>query len=208
MIFYDFYYGILVERIFLWFLWFFTCHICGNGFCSFLFQSLMVFMVFMIFMILNFLFMFFKGVLCWNILIMHFSYLTLLKDLRKTHSELWYIFCISTCYPSCFIKWRFFNKPKACRKMLLMSSFTPNLFSLYTPTHLSLSPLHLSAPPHLSTSTCASPPPCNSMFKSYYIIRSQARVWGVFQETVQYFSVWWIMNRMDHTQLGGAFRSW
>ena len=57
MIFYDFYYGILVERIFLWFLWFFTCHICGNGFCSFLFQSLMVFMVFMIFMILNFLFM-------------------------------------------------------------------------------------------------------------------------------------------------------
>ena len=56
MIFYDFYYGILVERIFLWFLWFFTCHICGNGFCSFLFQSLMVFMVFMIFMILNFLF--------------------------------------------------------------------------------------------------------------------------------------------------------
>ena len=57
MIFYDFYYGILVERIFLWFLWFFTCQICGNGFCSFLFQSLMVFMVFMIFMILNFLFM-------------------------------------------------------------------------------------------------------------------------------------------------------
>ena len=56
MIFYGFYYGILVERIFLWFLWFFTCHICGNGFCSFLFQSLMVFMVFMIFMILNFLF--------------------------------------------------------------------------------------------------------------------------------------------------------
>ena len=56
MIFYDFYYGILVERIFLWFLWFFTCHICGNGFCSFFFQSLMVFMVFMIFMILNFLF--------------------------------------------------------------------------------------------------------------------------------------------------------
>ena len=55
---YDFYYGILVERIFLWFLWFFTCHICGNGFCSFLFQSLMVFMVFMIFMILNFLFIF------------------------------------------------------------------------------------------------------------------------------------------------------
>ena len=137
----------------------------------------------------------------------HFSYLTLLKDLRKTHSELWYIFCISTCYPSCFIKWRFFNKPKACRKMLLMSSFTPNLFSLYTPTHLSLSPLHLSAPPHLSTSTCASPPPCNSMFKSYYIIRPQACVWGVFQETVQYFSVWWIMNRRDHTQLGGAFRS-
>ena len=32
-------------------------HICGNGFCSFLFQFLMVFMVFMIFMILNFLFM-------------------------------------------------------------------------------------------------------------------------------------------------------
>ena len=57
MIFYGFYYGILVERIFLWFLWFFTCHICGNGFCSFFFQSLMVFMVFMIFMILNFLFM-------------------------------------------------------------------------------------------------------------------------------------------------------
>ena len=44
MIFYDFYYGILVERIFLWFLWFFTCHICGNGFCSFLLTLLDILM--------------------------------------------------------------------------------------------------------------------------------------------------------------------
>ena len=110
-------------------------------------------------------------------------------------------------YPSCFIKWRFFNKPKACRKMLLMSSFTPpNLLSLYPLILLWAHPIY----PHPRILV---PVPV-LLFRhaiqcsSYYIIRSQACVWGVFQETVQYFSVWWIMNRMDHTQLGGAFRSW
>ena len=56
MIFYSFFYGLLVEIVFLWSLWFFGCPSCGNDFYDFLLQSLVILMIFMILMILNFLF--------------------------------------------------------------------------------------------------------------------------------------------------------